>query len=289
MNRIGSYKSGEEEGEWEWYNDSGQLLSLGFYRAGRKDGIHRLFTNGSVVEESHYDNGILIKTVLPRQDSKTLPKSATEKSLKIENDASKFQTEKRETFYANGLLESVTVYHKGKKNGLFKRYTLTGDLRLTGYFKNDKRDGEWKFYYPDGQIEESRFFKNGKEHGKAQVFYENGQLRIISFSKYGSKHGEWKNYYPDGQLKSIGSYEDNRNVGKWKTYYRNGKVDQIGSYQSGKKEGEWKWYDDDGQLISIGSYKAGQEEGIHRLFSNGILVQESHYDNGSLVKTVRPN
>ncbi len=51
----------------------------------------------------------------------------------------------------------------GKKEGLWKYYHESGQLREEGNYKDGEREGLWKYYHESGQLEEEINFKDGKE------------------------------------------------------------------------------------------------------------------------------
>tara|TARA_Y100000589_G_scaffold49481_1_gene41218 strand:- start:465 stop:956 length:492 start_codon:yes stop_codon:yes gene_type:complete len=53
---IGSFKDGDKEGEWKYYNENGELAAIGLYEDGDKEGEWKYYhKNGELAEIGLYD------------------------------------------------------------------------------------------------------------------------------------------------------------------------------------------------------------------------------------------
>lgn len=82
----------------------------------------------------------------------------------------------RSVFYPNGKIAEEIIYKNDLKNGLYKRYTVSGIIIEEANYKNNKYDGPAIFRdSDDGMIVSSGKFVNGKKMGIWQ-FFEKGKL-----------------------------------------------------------------------------------------------------------------
>ena len=70
----------------------------------------------------------------------------------------------------------VTKYdqNRGGFNGFFTDYYNNNIPALTGTYLEGKKDGEFKGYYPSGQLRSIQLYLNDVPNGKSQYFYSNG-------------------------------------------------------------------------------------------------------------------
>lgn len=82
----------------------------------------------------------------------------------------------RNVFYPNGKIAEEMIYVDNLKNGIYKRYTVSGIIIEESSYKNNQFDGLATFRDPDdGNIVSKGKFTNGKKTGIWQ-FYEKGKL-----------------------------------------------------------------------------------------------------------------
>lgn len=63
---------------------------------------------------------------------------------------------------------------KGGLNGFFTDYYNNDVSALTGTYLEGKKDGEFKGFYPSGQLRSVQYYQNDVPNGKWQYFYSNG-------------------------------------------------------------------------------------------------------------------
>ena len=68
-------------------------------------------------------------------------------------------------FWVTGQLKSRGEYDDGRKNGPWLLFYTNGQLLGKGNYLEDKEDGEWQFYFRDGTInnEKSGNYKEGNK------------------------------------------------------------------------------------------------------------------------------
>lgn len=84
---------------------------------------------------------------------------------------------------SKGIME--VEFKNGKREGLFKRYYLSGALLAEANYKNDKLEGLTKIYYESGKLKEEGNYKDNKLVGLWKYYDESGALKAETmFSKW---------------------------------------------------------------------------------------------------------
>jgi len=144
-------------------------------------------------------------------------------------------------------------------------YYLSGELKGTGFYKDNVKSGEWNFYYVTGKIEQKgKYNKNGLPTGEWKWFYDNGNIRIEENYKSGKREGYFKEYLPDGKLITSGEYSDDLKEGLW--YYEIANYKEKGIYRMGEPDSLWKaHYVSNNQLLFSGNFNTGDPIGKHTM------------------------
>lgn len=333
MKSEGNRKDFDLDSLWKFYNEDGKLILEINYKKGRKNGLRTSYLDKETIREN-YKNDIKdgfttyyypdgkIKLEVPfskgveqgfgrefAPDGTIITLTEYKKGFIVDRqrinrrDREGLKQGKWFTFYENGNIRLEGTYRDDKKDGYFKEYTETGDLkkiskyimdelqpdaeeiarlqtrneyypdgkiRVSAMYRNDKPEGMWREYKPDGSIEKSVMYHNGIITGEGNVLDD------------GSKDGHWKEFYTDGSLKAEGNYEDGKQVGDWKFFHLNGKLEQNGRYnKQGRPEGTWKWFYEDGRLLREETYRNGLRDGLLSEYDeDGKLIQEGEFVNG---------
>ena len=100
------------------------------------------------------------------------------------------------------------LYNKNYKNGVWRKYSVEGDLLAAENYFNGGKDGEQQYYTYMGdlvRVENWKAYDPAKPYDTVAVYGE-GNNEIIDFKitkaePYSVKQGEWKYYNPaNGQL-----------------------------------------------------------------------------------------
>lgn len=321
-------KFGHKQGIWkEFYPDTfatGKTKVLhieGKYTNDRKNGYFKEYdAEGNLIVTTKYKDGILE------------PEPAELAKLDIKRDFYPDATEKFRGSYNKGVPEGVhrfydkegkvdnsKIYRKGilvgegiydeegVKQGLWKEYYDTGELRSEGKYEDGVRVGDWKYYYKNGKTEQKGKYVKGKPEGDWRWFHENGNPwreevyfkgredgasveyndtgLVVAKGEYieGEKAGKW--VYEYGDHREEGSYKDGLRDGEWKSWYKNGDLSFEGKYVNGLEEGKHKWYYDNKKVREEGKYILGSKEGVWKKYdSDGIEAIEITYLNNKEIK-----
>ena len=184
----------------------------------------------------------------------------------------------------SGILSGEgSVDEYDKKQGTWKYYYETGELKAKGDFKDNFKTGEWIFYYEDGKIEQRGKYVKDKPSGLWTWYYTNGNKWREENLVKGVEEGSLIEYNKDGIEILKGEYVDGEREGLWK--YHNGDITEEGSYQSGLQNGIWKSWFSNGKLYYEMNYVQGVPDGKFKMYyDTGDLREEGVYSMGSREK-----
>jgi len=99
--------------------------------------------------------------------------------------------------------EEEGVYVKGKKDGIWRKYTLNGDIIAVEFYRYGGMDGVQQYYTFLGDLvrEESwRSYNPDAPYDTIPVYGDgNGEIidfKIVKAEQYSVRHGEWKYFDP---------------------------------------------------------------------------------------------
>ena len=173
-----TYKNGYLEGECGELFANGIPQEIGFYRAGKKDGIWKLFNS----------NG----------------------SLKLSEEYVEGDKRKQISYYSDGSIRSEANFLSGEEHGTQKYYDKeSGRLMSEKNFENGKRVGHQMQYYPDGDyIQISNYSILGVRDGKYREIYDKDyKLRTEGRYNDGRRDGVWKYGSKDGKITKEEKYD----------------------------------------------------------------------------------
>lgn len=285
-------KNGNKQGAWKYFWDNGNLKLEASYFNNKKHGFFKYYDeDGTFLYVEKYTNDVLEEEA---KETKQLEKKtayhtngkpsiiATYFQNKPEGIRREFDTAGKVIkgyIFENGWLryEGITDMN-GLRQGLWKEYYQTGELRSKGKYKNSKTIGEWNFYFPDKTIEISgNYNAKGEKHGPWIWFYPSADTMSIANYDEGELDGLYLEYDEDQQPLVKGEYVLGYEEGTW--YYRNGKSYETGKYEGGKKIGTWISYFEEGKVASKthydedlrnGKYVAYWENGNIRIMGNFV-------------------
>ncbi|HZY36054.1 MAG TPA: tetratricopeptide repeat protein [Mucilaginibacter sp.] len=216
--------SGQREGEWLAYFDSGKLRARVHYKMGKLEGKQEYyFENGNLSSTENYSGdkpdglvtayfyaGYVKSTTnykLGKKDGEVREYHSNGNLASVANYTAGVQNGEAREYYKNGLIKNIEMYVNDKGEGPYKGYFENGGLSSEGQQSKDKSIGEWKFYYENGKVKETRNYANDNENGLHQEFFDNGQLLCTYNVKKGKIEGEADYYYKDGKLLAKYAYD----------------------------------------------------------------------------------
>lgn len=178
----GLFKNNKEQGEWEEYDENGNLSRIANYKDSLRHGKFREF----------YQDGSL-KTIGKMWHGKkkdTIKWFYNGGNLKI-MEISTLDTIKKTSsgnvihYYNSGILHKKITVINEKRNGISNIYYENGIIKSISNYTNDMLNGEGFGYHENGNISYKGYTINDKVHGD---FYFYDQKGIIS-KKYNYNQG----------------------------------------------------------------------------------------------------
>lgn len=184
----------------------------------------------------------------------------------------------------NGILSGEGVVDANdKKQGVWKYYYESGELKSKGLYKDNLKTGEWIFYYEDGKIEQRGKYNNDKPSGEWTWYYTNGNIWRTENLIKGIEEGSFIEYNKNAKVILKGEYVDGEREGVWS--YNNGDFTEEGSYQEGLQNGLWKGWFSNGKLSYEMTFVQGVADGKFKTYyDNGNVREEGYYSMGSREK-----
>ena len=184
-------------------------------------------------------------------------------------------------FESDILLAEGAYDAQGRKQGEWKYYFATGELKEKGDYKNDLKTGKWEYYFLNGRVEQTRSYLKDKPNGTWYWYYSDKELRKEEEYANGLEDGMSVEYSDSGTVVAKGEYIDGFKEGEW--IYNSERVEIIGSYFEGERQGKWKSkYVDNNKTFFEGSYVNDQPDGTHLYYHiNGMVKRREVYKQGT--------
>lgn len=311
--KIGNYKKGLEHGIWINYYENGNISDSGSYFEGRMDGEWKYkFENGNIYQVGFFKRNL--------QDStwKTYFENGQLSSIgeMIEGNPSG----KWIDYYENGQVASNIVFLPQNKtiienvwdregnqivydgNGLYKSFSISGQLIMQGKVQNGLKIGKWVTYFENGKMKEEGIFENeiyritnswdinGEQNikegqGVYKAYYPNRETVYESGNIIdGLREGTWHVFYESNTLFQEQNYVNGKLNGLQKVYFESGQIYTSGEMVDDYKNGEWHWFYENGNISSKVSFIKDKKEGKQIMWSElGEKVKEEFYQNGILI------
>ena len=334
---IGYYNNGFPDSLWQWYNETGQLKKIGNYKKGLEHGVWINYYNNGILSDSgsfyegrmhgkwiyKYENGGLLQSgFFNRNAQDSIWKSYYTNGQLSSNGNMKEGKPFGNwiTYFENGqLFEEIDYSDKisiknawdinGNQlvvngNGIYKSFSPTGQVLLTGEVRDGIKVGKWKIFYENGKIKEEGEFlndmyllmnswdinenqivKNG--FGNYNSYYKDGvSVFETGEIKDGLRNGLWKVHYEsNGNTIEELQYVNGMLTGLQKYFFESGQAYSEGEMVNNMRTGEWKWYYENGIVSSTVKFNNDKKEGKQIMWSEtGEKSKEEFYKNGELVE-----
>jgi len=317
-----SDKFGLKQGSWKYFWDNGNMKEEGSFQNDKKQGYFKYYDengNFKYVEKYDKDNLVVDAPETRQMDVRTVyhpngrPAITATYYKGVPDGVRREFNEEGKVIkgyvFLNGILryEGITD-EDGKRQGLWKEFYPTGELKSEGYYIDSKQDGVWKFYFENQKIEVEGKYKNGKKEGTWYWYYANGAILQEENWSGGKLDGEFLEYSENGEITVKGSYLEGTEEGEW--FYIQGNAIEKGVYYDGMRTGLWtiKWREDGkpiseiefdqnlfhgkytlyhgtGKIRETGKFSGGERIGIWHLYDEeGELILTTVYDEGREVQ-----
>ena len=262
-------KNGYKQGSWKYFWDNGNLKLEASYLNDKKHGFFKFYDeNGNFLYVEKYTNDLL------EEDAKETK-----------------QLDKRMAYHSNGKPSIIATYYNDKPEGIRREFDTAGKV-IKGYVfengwlryegitdMNGLRQGTWKEYYQTGELRSKGKYKNSKPVGEWKFYFTDKTVEISGdYNQKGQKHGEWVWFYPSGDTMTIAYYEDGDLDGNYAEYDEEGTPLVQGEYVAGYEEGIWFYRN--GTAVETGKYEGGKRTGLWTTtFDNDKIAFKIHYED----------
>ncbi len=292
INRTDNF--GYKQGNWKYFWQNGNLKMEVTYLNDKINGfLKRYDENGNFLSVEKYTQGELVA------DAKETKQLERKVAYHSNGQPSIIAT------YYNGVPEGVrrefdedgkvvksysyedgwmryegVVDLNGKRQGLWKEYYKTGELRSQGKYVNSNPVGPWEFYFMDKTVEiEGAYDQKGRKTGEWLWYYANGDTMMLANYDAGELDGEFVEFDEQGRIVSKGTYVEGTEEGQW--IYFNGEYSEKGSYFDGMRTGVWVARFPDGKTASVIHYEQDLMHGKYTSYwENGRVKLTGHYVSG---------
>jgi len=262
-------KNGLKQGNWKYFWDNGNLKLEASYLNNKKHGFFKYYDeNGNFLYVEKYSYDIL------------------------DDDAKETkQLDKRVAYHTNGQPSIIATYYKDKPDGIRREFDTAGKV-IKGYLfqdgwlryegitdMNGLRQGLWKEYYQTGELRSKGKYKNSLPVGEWRFYFQDKSIEIIGdYDQKGRKVGEWIWFYPSGDSMMVAHYEDGDLDGEYVEYDEQGTPIVKGEYVAGLEEGSWIYRN--GESVESGKYDGGKKTGLWTTtFNNDKPAFKIHYED----------
>ena len=288
---------GIKQGIWKTFYPDGRLNKEMYYDNGVLDGLYKEFNpNGTLALVLKYEKGKIVET-----KEETLAEEDLTVKREFKNDGKlSFVGNYREEmpvgihrFYnPEGKVINSKIYDSGghvvaegivdetgSKEGDWKDYYLTGEIRDIGNYLDNKKSGHWTYYYKNGKKEQEGNYIRDLPDGQWTWFYIDGNILREEGYFNGREDGKMIEYDSLGTVLTEGDYINGEREGEW--LHSVGDHKEKGSYQTGLMTGVWKYYYPGDILRFEGGSVQGQANGKHKFYyPDGTLKEERSYEMG---------
>jgi len=282
------------QGNWKFFWENGNLKTEGTYVNNKKHGFFKDYdANGNFLTVQKYDNDVLIEDAKetkqltrkvsyhPNGQPSVIATFFNDKPDGIRREFDKDGNIIKGYVFNNGVLSAEGITDmEGKRNGKWKEFYETGELKAEGTYKNSARVGDWKYYFPDKSIEVvGSYNQRGEKTGEWQWFYPNQQLMMTENYEDGVLEGEYWEYDEEGKVLVKGQYIEGEQDGFW--HFQRGIGFEEGNFYDGMRIGTWKtWYENE-HLLSEIEYDHDLMNGKYTIFyPNSVIKRIGNYVNG---------
>lgn len=267
----GLYVKDLKHGYWKYYKADGNLIKI------------EKWVNGVLVEDADELAKIDIKREIDPQTGKIKSIGGYRNGKKegVQREYDNNGEVINSSIYNNGIKLAEGIYdEQGRRQGLWKYFFVTGEIKEQGSYKNDKKTGTWKYFFLNGEVEQIGEYVNDLPEGTWRWFYANNQTRLEEEYIDGFEEGPSVEYSETGTIIAEGKYIEGFKEGEW--IYFVGNTKETGKYYEGEKQGKWRMiYIDTKKTVYEGEYLNGVENGMFAYYyENGVISKRGRFSLG---------
>ena len=292
INRLDS--EGRMQGLWKFFHENGLVQSEGTYKNDLKNGYFKEYDEaGKLIATSKWVDGEKQEDVVELVRLKVEKEYYGDGSVKVvQSYRNGVPQGVRREYAEDGTIAAGYIFDIGKivgqgivkedglKDGAWKEFYRSGELKAEGSYNNGVKAGKWKYYHKNGNIEQTGAYgKDGKLKGDWIWYYPSGNILREEEYLNGLLDGLMVEYREDGAIIAEGEFIEGEEEGPW--VYEYGDHREEGSYSYGMRNGIWKYFSSDGNLLFEGEFIEDNPNGKHIYYwDNGNIKDEIEYMMG---------
>ncbi|MHA7944030.1 toxin-antitoxin system YwqK family antitoxin [Formosa sp. 3Alg 14/1] len=103
-------------------------------------------------------------------------------------------------YHSNDTLAEKIGFVNGKREGIARRWSDKGILRVELYYKHNRLDGVYKTWWDNSVLSSQTYYENGVKQGSEKEWYPTGQLAKHRQLVNGKENGLQKAWLKNGTL-----------------------------------------------------------------------------------------
>jgi antitoxin component YwqK of YwqJK toxin-antitoxin module len=205
---VGSYRHGEADGPWTYFDRAGRVEAEGAWVKGKREG-RWLWSDANSTRVEHYRDGKAEGHFTRRAPSGTLIE---------EGD-----------------------HADGEKVGRWRTWNAQGQLEVDETFTAGVADGPRRAYHPNGRLAETSTFAKGVPVGRTVTFHDNGVKASEGEYVDGRASGLWTTWDAQGAVVAEGQMVDGEREGDWHiagavVHFEHGREGKLRACPEGSRE-----------------------------------------------------
>ncbi|WP_424291925.1 toxin-antitoxin system YwqK family antitoxin [Eudoraea sp.] len=101
--------------------------------------------------------------------------------------------------YPNGNIKERWGFYKGKREGVARRWSENGVLRVESYYHQNRLVGTYKTWWDNAVLAEESYYVDGTKEGDEKQWYPNGQLSKLRRLVHGKEEGLQQAWLQNGK------------------------------------------------------------------------------------------
>lgn len=180
-----------------------------------------------------------------------------------------------------GSITRLSYYENGEMNGFSVSFHTNMVKHLVGNYNRGKEDGLWTAYDLSGNKQSEKSYEDGALNGTYSSWYSNGQKRLLGNYKENKREGVWTAWADDGAKLTEEIYSGGILDGAYSLWHPNGQLKLKGSFSNGEKDGLWIDWSESGTKLKEENYNCGVLNGASSNWhESGHLAEKGTFKHG---------
>ena len=135
------------------FTDEGTLVKTETYTKGTLNGRQCTYSNGYLVTDINYSNGVLSGESRTNYPTSSFPQQIIQYANGKKNGEGKY-------YYAGNFIMTEYTYANDNLQGISRTFYDNGMVQSVGSYVNNEEEGEWNYFTTDGAHEKTVVYKH---------------------------------------------------------------------------------------------------------------------------------